>query len=862
MPVTSTPVTSDTTNRYRLPTSVTPAHYDIELDVDLAGHRFTGSVGVDVTVTETIDALVLNAAELEIDEAWLQVGDRRVAARVELDEETERATLALDEPVAAGAARVELRFRGELNDKLRGFYRTTYTDPEGVTQTAASTQFEATHARRAFPCWDEPALKATFAVTLVVPAGQLAISNASEIDRRDGADGRTTFRFATTMVMSTYLVAFVVGPFEATPPIDVRGVPLRIVHPRGQGHLVDFALETGRFGLEYFADYYGIAYPGDKLDMVAVPDFAFGAMENLGCITFREVLLLIDPATTTQPEMQRVADVVFHELAHMWFGDLVTMRWWNGLWLNEAFATFMEMKCTDAFRPPWARWVDFGLSRSGAFDTDSLAATRPIEFEVISPDDAEGMFDILTYDKGAAVLRMIEQYLGEEAFRAGVRKYLVEHSYGNTETTDLWDAIEAETGQPVRAVADSWIFQGGYPLVKLAQRSATTIELSQQRFRYDGGSTDARWHVPLLVDTTAGDVTTRHRVLLGDEPVVLDAGGEIVSALGNAGGHGFYRMTYDDELRAALVARAQDHLQPIERYALVDDAFAAMQAGQLGALDFLGMVRGLVDDDDLSVWQRMRAGLTALSRLLDGDDLARYQALVRDLAGPALDIAGWEPAAGESDRQRELRALLLGLVAVTGNDAKAQERAIAMHGRLVAQPGSVDPSLGAAAATVVATRGGSEDYELFLQLSESAPTPQGRRRYLYALADFRDPALVERTARRCLSAEVRTQDAPYLLGQLLGNRYAARATWAFVVENWDAINDAFPSNTIVRMLSTVPTFTDADLAAEVRAFFDSHPVPQAAKTLAQILEKLAVNVALGERERPRLVAALAQGGSV
>ena len=298
-----------------------------------------------------------------------------------------------------------------------------------------------------------------------MPDGELAISNAAELGRTPQGDGKVEFRFATTMKMSTYLVAFVVGPFDATDPVDVRGIPLRVVYPRGQGRLSEFGLECGKFGLEFFADYYGIPYPGDKCDLVAVPDFAFGAMENLGCITFREVLLLVDPTTTTQPELQRVTDVIFHELAHMWFGDLVTMRWWNGLWLNEAFATFAEMKCTDAFRPAWQRWVDFGLSRTAAFDTDATTKTRPIEFTVVSPTDAEGMFDILTYEKGAGVLRMIEQYLSEEKFRAGVRRYLLTHAYGNTETGDLWDAIEAESGLPVRAMADSWIFQGGFPLV-------------------------------------------------------------------------------------------------------------------------------------------------------------------------------------------------------------------------------------------------------------------------------------------------------------------------------------------------------------------------------------------------------------
>ena len=311
---------------------------------------------------------------------------------ITLDEETERATFTFAEALPAGRATLHTGFRGLLNDKLRGFYRSTFTDADGVEQVIATTQFEATDARRAFPCWDEPAHKAAFAVTLVVDEDLFAVSNAAEISRTPSAahPGRHEVRFADTMVMSTYLVAFIVGPLEATDPVDVDGTPLRVVYPKGKGHLTAYALEVGAACLRHFADYYGIAYPGDKLDLVAVPDFAFGAMENLGCVTFREILLLVDPTTTTQAELLNVTDVINHELAHMWFGDLVTMKWWNGIWLNEAFATFMEMHATDAFRPEWERWVTFGLARTAAFDTDALSSTRPIEYPVVSPGRRRG----------------------------------------------------------------------------------------------------------------------------------------------------------------------------------------------------------------------------------------------------------------------------------------------------------------------------------------------------------------------------------------------------------------------------------------------------------------------------------------
>ena len=359
---------------------------------------------------------------------------------------------------------------------------------------------------------------------------------------------------------------------------------MRMVHVPGKDHLTGFGLEVGAFALQWFQDYYGIPYPSDKVDLVALPDFAAGAMENLGCITFRESVLLVDPDRATQSEEQLVADVVAHELAHMWFGDLVTMRWWNGIWLNEAFATFMEVAACDAFRPDWKRWETFSLERTAAFETDSLASTRPVEFEVVSPADADGMFDVLTYEKGGALLRMLEQYLGEERFRDGIRHYLAKHSYGNTETSDLWDALEATSGEPVRRIMDSWIWQEGYPLVSASlSADGTSITLRQRRFLFGDGLREdgtpvpeARWAVPVQVrQVAAGEEASSAqevKVLLdGDEASVPLLDPEAVVVV-NSGAHGFYRVAYDDELpdprgrRGAAGAVDRRALQPRRRH--------------------------------------------------------------------------------------------------------------------------------------------------------------------------------------------------------------------------------------------------------------------------------------------------------
>jgi puromycin-sensitive aminopeptidase len=848
-------------DRYRLPRTVVPSRYELTIEPDLEAATFTGEQRIAVEVTEPVDEVVLNADELEIDEAWLEPagGGGRRDAVIALESATERVRLSLDRALETGAWVLHCRFRGVLNDKLTGFYRSTFTDESGEEHVIAVTQFEATHARKAFPCWDEPAFKAVFSVTLVVADHLTAVSNAGELSNEPIDGHRRRVTFADTMKMSTYLVAFVVGPLEATGPIVVEDAPLRVVHVPGKGHFTDFALESASFALDWFTNYYGIPYPGDKCDLVAVPDFAFGAMENLGCITFREVLLLVDPDRSTQPELQNVADVIHHELAHMWFGDLVTMKWWNGIWLNEAFATFMEMKCTDAFRPEWERWVSFGLSRTAAFDVDSLRSTRPIEFEVVSPDDAEGMFDVLTYEKGAAVLRMLEQYLGEDVFRDGIRHYLSLHQYSNTETTDLWDAIEESSGEPVRQIMDTWIFQGGYPVIEAELIGDRTVRLRQERFRYpvdgdDGDEIEPTWAVPILYRWSTGGRVEHARVLLTDREHDIELPESVDWVHLNAGGSGFYRTRYRGVLREHLAGHAGE-LTPLERYNIVDDAYASVLQGTTTAPEFVDLARSFADDTDLAVWQRLAAAFASLDRIVDDETRTRLQSTVRAIAAPALHRMGWTPRDGERDRERQTRATLFELVGVGGADEDVFARARALHDAYVDDPASVDPAMAAAAVNVIADRGDGEDFEAFLERFRKSDNPQEEVRYLFSLARFRDDESFSRMLQLSIS-EVRTQNAPFLLARALSNRAHGVEAWDFVRKNWSVLLDRFPSNTIVRMAEGIRTLSDPAVAQDVLGFFAEHPLPQGERTLAQHLERLQVNVAFRERERAALATAL------
>ena len=833
---------------HRLPRSVLPQHYAVTLEPELASATFEGIVVITADVHEPVDQIVLNAIELTIHTVEVD----GVPTAFKLDEPNAR--LFIDVLRDVGPAEIRIAFAGTLNDKLRGFYRSTYRDDDGTEHVIACSQMQATDCRRAFPCFDEPDFKASFGITLVVDDGMMAVSNSPEAARSETPNGRTAVTFADTMVMSTYLVAVIVGPLEATEPVDVDGTPLRIVHVPGKGHLTPFALEVGAASLGWFQRYYDIPYPAAKLDMIALPDFAAGAMENLGCITYREQLLLVDPHTSTLFEQQVVADVISHELAHMWFGDLVTMRWWNGIWLNEAFATFMETMAVDAFRPTWDRWTTFSLDRTDAFEVDSLTTTRTVEFPVRAPSDCEGMFDVLTYQKGGALLRMLQQYLGEERFRQGVNNYLGTHSYGNTETSDLWDGIEAVTtadggSESVRELMDSWIWQAGFPLVS-ASLVGDELILRQERFTFQPESTDATvFVVPVAV--RIGDDT--HYVLLDGVQASLNVADADSTIVVNAGGHGFYRVSYDDTLRARLGVEALARLSTVERYNLVDDASAAMVAGRLTATGLLELLDGFSAERELAVWQAITAALRRLSRLLDDDALAMFAPRVHALVSPALAELGWEPAEDEDDLRSKLRGLLAVTSAVLAGDVDSQQRC---RGILAGDLSATDPEMVAAATTVVAATGDQLDFDRFLAAYKSAPTPQEQLRNLYALAEFDDADLVRQACELAFSDAVRTQDAPYLLQRCIGNRSHGSVAWKIVRSNWDRANATFPNPSIIRMVDPVKTLNTPEAVADVQAFFAEHPIAQSLTTLEQVLERQRVNAMMRAREGDRFAKAL------
>jgi puromycin-sensitive aminopeptidase len=845
-------------NPHRLPRTVVPSRYRLRLEPDLEAFTFAGHESVDVEITEPVEEIVLNAAELEIHRAVLHAGGREIPASVDYDEAMQRAVLRLTVPAPAGVGTLEVEFSGVLTDRLRGFYRSTFTDVDGVEQVIATTQFESTDARRAFPCWDEPDFKAVFETTLVVSDHLFVVSNTAEAGREPAGSGRVAVRFAPTMKMSTYLVAFVVGPFEATDPIDVDGVPVRVIAPRGRLHLSGYALECAEFTLRYLRDYYGIDYPGDKLDHVAIPDFAFGAMENMGCITYRESALLLDPARASQQELLRVLDVIGHEVAHQWFGNLVTMGWWEGIWLNEAFASFMEMKATDARRPDWKRWLAFAaVDRPWAYTTDQLHSTRPVEFEVNSPQEADEMFDALTYGKGCSVLRMIEQFIGEEAFRSGVGSYLRAHAYGNTVTGDLWAGLDGASEWPVGEIMDTWILQRGFPQLEVSGHG-DRLGLRQRRFLAIPDERDTTlWRIPVHLRGVAGGRPFEQRMLLTEADTEVALEGELEWVVANAGGHGYYRVGYDPGLFATLVERLPA-LDPIERYVLLDDTEAFVVAGQASAVDLLQLLDAFRDETEQPIWQLIVKILVETEHhLVEDDGLQAFRTFTRGLLRPLAESLGRAPRPGDDDLTRRLRGqVLMALGGRPGYDPEIVDWARSIGEEVLAGHTDADPEVARAALFILAATGPAADYDRVLSAYLRRDDPQSELRFLQALTRFDDADLARRTVAATLDGTIRNQDGSWVVAALFANRTSGEAAWAETRRRWAEMIERYPAMSLRRLVDGLPYLSRPAVAADVQAFLSETPVPHATKATTQNLELLEAMVAARARESDGVAAFL------
>ena len=831
---------------FRLPHDVRPTRYRAELAPDLGPDRFDGRMDIELSLGRARKEIVLHAIELDLGRAEARASGRTITAeRIEADAESQTVTLRFAEEIPKGSAVLDVAWKGKFSPGLRGLYR---------AGPVAVTQFEAADARRVFPCFDEPAFKARWSITVSrVPAGAAAISNGPvEKEELKGTD--RTVRFAETPVLSSYLVALCLGELAASDPVTVRGVPIRTWAVPQKKALTAFAQECAASVLPLLEDYFAQPYAYRKLDQIGVPDFEAGAMENAGAITFREVALLLDPKTAPLNIQKRVAEVITHELAHQWFGNLVTMVWWDDLWLNEAFATWMAYKIVDQWRPQWRVWMDFEAGKGAALHLDALKSSHPIRAEIHNAEEAGESFDAITYEKGGAILRMIEGYLGDEKFREGIRLYMRRHREGNATADDLWGALAEASGQPILELANGWIRQTGYPLVTLAEQGGR-IAVTQRRFFSDPQAAPeaTQWLVPLVLRVDGRE----RRILLKSPDETVDTGGKIGWMLGNAGARGFYRTAYDPELLRRLVS-ALAELRPEERMALVSDQWALVRAHAVKMDSFLQLLAGMKSEEDHTVLDEVVARLAWLEhRGVAGADRPALRAWIRSLfAGVGADL-GWDPAKGEDDERRLRRAAVLRALALVARDPASIAEATARFRDHLAHPGTLDPNL---LDIVVAAAAREADEDRFAELREHAAIevdPAAKRRFLHALAMVERPGLVQRAVDLALDPFVQMQDFASYVGTLLGNREAREAAWRLVQSRWEEVRRKGDSPMILRrLIEALGSLPERRHLEEVERFLAAQELSPAKQAVAQTLERLRADVALRERLLPELAAFL------
>lgn len=836
----------------RLPQTALPHLYTLTLKVVPDEGQFNGREIIDIEIHQPIKAITIHALELAIERACVHQKDQTLLAKTSEDRATETITLTFLQNINPGLAQIEIVYSGKLNQQLRGLYEASHNG-----QKFAFTQFEATDARRMFPCFDEPGMKARFSLTVTYPAHLTALSNMPVLTERIDSDGvfKTT-RFDTTPVMSTYLLALALAPLQSR-SIQVGATTVTVWTLPEQLALSEFALKATAQVLPRLNDYFDMPYPYPKLDLVAAPNFAMGAMENWGAIFFRDSCLLLSETLSSTATQRDVANVITHEIVHQWFGNLVTMKWWDDLWLNESFATWLAVKIVDQWRPEWNSWVEFQQEKEVPLNMDALKHTRPIQSEVTSAAQIEELFDALTYEKGAACLRMIESFLGEDLFRKGIQRYMKKFAYQNASAEDLWEELTAASSQPVGEIARAWFTQPGYPLLTLRmnpnQENAFTIE--QRRFStLSESNPDQRWVIPFTYKYQDANGIHTDRILLKDAVTSFNL--QAVSFLyGNADEGGFFRTDYDATLRKNLEQGLPNILSPSERIGYLDHLWALSLSGRCSIALFLDTVcRFKGDTTRVVVVELVQYLETLLDQMVASEQRALFSAFVADLMMPAWKAFGWDAASGDDDEIRLARAAALwGLGSLAENEdilAELPRRKT----RYDAIPTSLDPTLATPLIRLCARFDGGSLFDPFAQKYQTAGTPEERDRYLTALADFNKPALAIKLLEMALSPAIRSQDVWKPVRSLLGYPKVQEVTWHFIQTHWEALRAKAGSVGATRMIQSTKVLWRPEWKEEVEQFFSTpeNKVEAAERALAQTVERIEIGIRFKAQQGNRL----------
>jgi aminopeptidase N len=831
----------------RLPQTVRPERYSLALTPDLKAATFSGMETIDVIVAEPVNSITLNAAEIEFQSVSIAAGGVAQTAAVSLDTDKQQATFSFPQQVPAGKAKLTISYTGILNNELRGFYLS-----KTARRNYAVTQFEATDARRAFPSFDEPAFKATFDISLTIDAGDTAISNEPIAKDTPGAgEGKHTLQFAATPKMSTYLVAFLVGDFQCSAG-EQDGVAIRVCSTPDKVALTPYSVAVAKYVLHYYDDYFGIPYPLPKLDLIALPDFEEGAMENFGAITYRETELLIDERTASIASRREAANTIAHEMAHQWFGDLVTMQWWDNLWLNEGFATWMANKPVSVMHPEWNIDQSVIADFDNTLNLDAQPTTRPIRAKADTPGEINQMFDGIAYGKAGDVLLTLENYLGAETFRKGVRAYLSAHEYANATAEDFWNAQTATSHKPVDKIMESLVVQPGEPLITFGEPTAGKVSVEQRRFFLSPSAKidpSQAWTLPVCFAN----------VSKGQDCELLSPGGSSLPApsnslfFANAGGKGYYRSAYPPSVYAALVAAVESRLTPSERISLIGDEWAQVRANTAGVGQYLDLVTAVKGDPNEQVLSDALSGVNTIATRIastpeERDALGEW---IRKTFAPEYAKLG-PPSPGDSVNTRELRAALFDVLGYFGNDPAVIAQAREITQKYLADPSEVEPTLGQTAAFLAARNGNAALFDSLQHLYETTTNPEFQDGALRLQARFRDPALVERALDYAVSGKVRNQDAAIQFAIALGDDETRGLAWNYIQTHWEKVQAQLTTDMGAILVGSTGSFCTEAGREDVKTFFSTHKVAASDRALKHAVERIDGCIELRSLQEPKL----------
>ena len=815
-----------------------PINYNLTFKPDLKKFTFEGSEMISINCKKATNTIKMNCAEIKIKSCTVKSQNKIIKSSAKTNESKEELQIKLVSKIK-GIATIYLEFQGILNDRLLGFYRSQYKQG-GKTKYLATTQFEAADARRAFPCWDEPEAKATFEISIIAENKYTALSNMP-VSSKKKEGNKTIYKFGKTPIVSTYLIYLGVGEFEYLTG-KVGKIQIRVVTTKGNKSKGKFSLELGKKLLTSYEKYFGIKYPLPKLDLIAVPDFAAGAMENWGAITFRETILLYDPKTSSTRTKQFIAEVISHEIAHQWFGNLVTMKWWNDLWLNESFATFMATKFVDKFYPEWDMWNQFVEDAMNvAMGLDSLKTTHPIDVKVNSPAEIREIFDAISYDKGGCVLRMLEHYVGEPNFQKGLKKYLSDFKYKNAQGQDLWNAIGKASKMPVSSMVNTWLKQPGFPLVEIKQ-DGNTIKLEQKRYllEKDKKLTKGLWSIPVSL----GLEKEISRKLLTKKSTSVKLPKNTLGFVANYGRKGFYRVKYDEGILLDLKMLVDDKkVSPIDRWAIQNDLFSLCVSGEEQVKNYLDFSDAYYEEDSYLATVNVAHNLASLYfRAFKENFSEEIKGYAANYFRKILSEIGWD--AKKTDKHTD--ALLRGFViSVLGkmNDDEITKEALKKYSKFLKSPSSLSPDLIEPICSIAAWNGDKKTFDQLTKLYKNAKTMEEKLRFLGAMCGFKDTKLLVKSLDFSQTPEVRSQNMQLPIMKVAANPYGDKILWSWLKKNWKKINKKVGHGNPLfnRIVASITSVADDSMENEIKEFFKKNPTPGTERTQSQTIERIRIN---------------------